>query len=194
MIVSNESAAVCPLTLTLAPGTCQNPTLGSTLWNSRSPENNWLFVPPRKSSEPVEASLKPKTDCETAFCLVAVLKNGSCLRLEIAGNANPRSYKLCKHSQRAPHEDTHPIDGVLTERGRYSSGGREDLISDLNACNRNGLGEDGAFDGTAISILDLEVSFLLFTTRGLGRIELVLLGAGGICAINARHPQVGRTS
>ena len=100
MIVSNESAAACPLTLTLAPGTCQNPALESTLWNSRLPENNLLFVPPRNSSEPCEASLNPKTDCEIAPCLVAVLKNGSCLRLEIAGKANPRSCQSCQHWQR----------------------------------------------------------------------------------------------
>ena len=91
--MSNERTTVRPLALRLAPVACQNPVLESTEWNSIAPENNLLFVPPRKSSEPVEASLKPKTDCETAFCLVAVLKNGSCLRFEIAGNANPRSYK-----------------------------------------------------------------------------------------------------
>lgn len=92
-MVLNELTTARPLALRVAPEACQNPVLESTGWNSILPVNKRLFVPPRKSSDPVEASLKPKTDCETAFCLIAVLKNGSFLRLEIAGNANPRSYK-----------------------------------------------------------------------------------------------------
>jgi len=94
----------------------------------------------------------------------------------------------------ASYEGTHSINRVITERIRYSSRGREDLSGDLNACNRNGLGKDGAFDRTAVSILDLEVSFLLLASRGLGCVELILLCTGGSRAINTRHPQVGRAS
>ena len=138
MIVSNDPASVtvCWLTLTPAPGTCQNPVAAFTLWGSRVPVHNLSFVPPRNSSEPCLASLNPKTDCETAFCLVAVLKNGSPpLRLAIAGKASPRIYRGSLASAKTPNERTHSVAGVVNERCAYRSRGREDLSSDLDPRN-----------------------------------------------------------
>jgi hypothetical protein len=46
-------------------------------WYSIEPEYFDLSVPPRKSVEPEEARLKPKTPAEVLPCDMAVLKNGS---------------------------------------------------------------------------------------------------------------------
>ena len=62
-------AAACP------PPICQYPTC-ETLWNSGVPVYREVFVPPRKSSAPVDASLKLNSPDGMALWFIAVWKNG----------------------------------------------------------------------------------------------------------------------
>lgn len=61
IIVSKPETAA----MALAPLACQNPVVLSTVWYSIEPVYVAKSVPSRKSSEPEEASLKPKTPEET---------------------------------------------------------------------------------------------------------------------------------
>lgn len=115
MIVSNPLLAIFDPTTAFAPVACQNPVDVSIWWNSISPLYRSGLVPPRNSSEPDDASLKPNTPEETTPSSIALLNHGfyeererrqhtrplhprlvitskrrTWLRFEIAGQARPR--------------------------------------------------------------------------------------------------------
>jgi hypothetical protein len=76
MIVSKLLTAVLEPAIAFAPVACQNPVEVSMEWYSIEPVYLDVSVPPRKSVEPEEASLKPKTPVETLPSLMSVLKKG----------------------------------------------------------------------------------------------------------------------
>ncbi len=55
----------------------------------KSPVKSLLFVPPRKSSEPLEANLIPKTGEVTTPCEMRFWNTGDALNADMDGKANP---------------------------------------------------------------------------------------------------------
>lgn len=109
MMVSKLLEVVLEPAIAFAPVACQKPVEVSILWNSTEPLYLEVSVPPKKSSDPVDASLKPKEPALATSCDIAVLKKGFCSRiylqrtvryvikqqqtwsrLEMAGQARPR--------------------------------------------------------------------------------------------------------
>lgn len=89
MIVLKFETTVLPPAEMLAPLACQKPVELATVWYSIEPLYRLVLVPPKKSSEPVEASLKPKTPEETVPWLIKVLKKGFCARESIKKQLYP---------------------------------------------------------------------------------------------------------
>lgn len=75
IMVWKLETTVFPPAVMLAPVACQNP-LEVTVWYSMEPVYLAVSVPPSRSSEPVVASLNPKTPAETVPWLIRVLKKG----------------------------------------------------------------------------------------------------------------------
>lgn len=78
MMVSNPETAVLEPAMAFPPVACQKPVDLSMVWYSIEPLYFEVSVPPRKSVEPEEASLKPKTPAVVLPSLIAVLKTGFC--------------------------------------------------------------------------------------------------------------------
>ena len=154
------------------------------------PSEQFVIRSTEEEFRTVRGELEAEDRLRNRFLLGRRVKEWVLLKAGDSRECQPEELQiaLAFAESRHPHEATHSIDGVFTKRVRYGSGRREGLISDLNACNRNRLSEDGACDRTAISILDREVPLFGFRSRGLGSIELVLLCTGGNVAINTGHP------
>lgn len=78
MIVENPLVVVFFPTTALAPLACQNPFEVDTLWYSIDPVYSWLLVPPKNSSDPDDASLKPNTPDEIVPADFRLLNHGVC--------------------------------------------------------------------------------------------------------------------
>ena len=76
MMVSKLLLGFVPPTTVFAPVACQAPVEVLTPWYSIEPVYCEVSVPPRKSDEPVEASLKPNTPALTLPWLIRELKKG----------------------------------------------------------------------------------------------------------------------
>ncbi len=76
MMVSKPDTAVLEPAMAFAPVACQKPVDVSMEWYSIEPVYLEVSVPPRRSVEPEEASLNPKTPAVVLPWLIAVLKTG----------------------------------------------------------------------------------------------------------------------
>ena len=76
MIVSKLLEVVLEPAMALPPVACQKPVDVSMLCASTEPLNLEESVPPKNSSDPEDASLKPKTPALAVPLAIALLKKG----------------------------------------------------------------------------------------------------------------------